>query len=235
MVEAWMVRRDNNMAQPIKIAELFYSIQGESTYAGLPCVFIRLAGCNLRCNYCDARYSYEEAHAAIPLETILAFVDGYPGAMVEITGGEPLLQANVYPLMTHLVARGRKVLLETNGSLPIDQVAPEVIVIMDIKTPGSGSADSLAAENIGLAQERNKKIPGSCEIKFVLTDKRDYLWARDLVNRHALNTICPTLLSPVKAQLDPADLAAWILLDQFNVRLQLQLHTLIWPHLSRGV
>ena len=221
--------------QLLEISELFYSIQGESTYAGLPCVFIRLAGCNLRCCYCDARYTYEESHAVIPLEDILSFVDGYPGAIVEITGGEPLLQEKVYPLMAALVAKGRTVLLETNGSLPIDQVPPEVIVIMDIKTPGSGSADSLAGENIALAQDRNNNITGSCEIKFVLTDKHDYLWARDLVNQHTLNAACPTLLSPVKSQLDPADLAAWILQDQFNVRLQLQLHTLIWPHRSRGV
>lgn len=219
----------------LNISELFYSIQGESTHAGLPCVFIRLAGCNLRCRYCDARYTYEEAHATMTLEVILSFVDGYPDALVEITGGEPLLQENVYPLMAELVARGRTVLLETNGSLPIDAVVPEVIVILDIKTPGSGSADSLAGGNIGAAGARNKNIPGSCEIKFVLTSRDDYTWARDLVNQHGLNTSCPTLFSPVKGELSPADLAAWILQDQLAVRLQLQLHTLIWPHLSRGV
>ncbi|MDP3695435.1 MAG: radical SAM protein, partial [Desulfocapsaceae bacterium] len=210
-------------------------IQGESTYAGLPCVFIRLAGCNLRCHYCDARYTYEEAHAAMVLEVILSFVDGYPGAIVEITGGEPLLQENVFPLMAELVARNRTVLLETNGSLPIDTVPPEVVVIMDIKTPGSGSAGSLADGNIAAARARNENVPGSCEIKFVLTGRDDYTWARDLVNKHALYTSCPTLFSPVKSQLSPADLAAWILQDQLAVRLQLQLHTLIWPHLSRGV
>jgi 7-carboxy-7-deazaguanine synthase len=219
----------------LNISELFYSIQGESTYAGLPCVFIRLAGCNLRCRYCDARYTYDEAHAAMALEVILSFVDGYPGAIVEITGGEPLLQENVYPLMAELVARKRTVLLETNGSLSIAAVPPEVVVIMDIKTPDSGSADSLAAGNIGAAKARNENIRGSCEIKFVLTGKDDYSWARDLVKEHALHTSCPTLFSPVKNELSPADLAAWILQDQLAVRLQLQLHTLIWPHLSRGV
>lgn len=219
----------------LNISELFYSIQGESTYAGLPCVFIRLTGCNLRCRYCDARYTYEEAHAEMTLEGILSFVDGYPGALVEITGGEPLLQDNVFPLMAELVARGRTVLLETNGSLPIDMVAPEVIVVMDIKTPDSGSADSLASGNIAAARARNKNIPGSCEIKFVLSGRDDYTWARDLVNQHGLKASGPTLFSPVKGQFSPADLAAWILQDQLAVRLQLQLHTLIWPHLSRGV
>jgi 7-carboxy-7-deazaguanine synthase len=219
----------------LSISELFYSIQGESTYAGLPCVFIRLAGCNLRCRYCDARYTYEESHAEMALDVILSFVDGYPGALVEITGGEPLLQENVFPLMEQLVVRKRTVLLETNGSLPIDTIAPEVIVVMDIKTPDSGSADSLASGNIAAAKARNKNIPGSCEIKFVLTGRDDYTWARDLVSQHGLNANGPTLFSPVKGQLNPADLATWILQDQLAVRLQLQLHTLIWPHLSRGV
>lgn len=217
------------------ISELFYSIQGESTRAGFPCVFIRLAGCNLRCAYCDARYTYESPHAVMTLEAIVSFVDGHPGIMVEITGGEPLLQENVYPLMAKLLAGGRVVLLETNGSLPIDRVAPEVIVIMDIKSPGSGMADSLAADNIALALARNRQVPGSCEIKFVLTDKNDYIWARDLVNRHGLAASTPTLFSPAKGWLDPADLAAWMLHDRLPVRLQLQLHALIWPHLARGV
>jgi len=219
----------------LNISELFYSIQGESTRAGLPCVFIRLAGCNLRCRYCDARYTYEQPHAAMAIDSIRSFVGGYPETMIEITGGEPLLQENVYPLMADLIAGGRTVLLETNGSLPIDKVAPEVIVIMDIKTPGSGMDNSFAGENIGLARKRNADIPGSCEIKFVLTDKHDYTWARDLVNLHALHRSGPVLFSPAKGQLDPADLAAWILQDKLPVRLQLQLHTLIWPHLSRGV
>ena len=231
-----MVKNTQVISQRLlNISELFYSIQGESTYAGLPCVFIRLSGCNLRCHYCDARYTYEEAHAAMALDMILSFVDGYPGAIVEITGGEPLLQENVLPLMAELVARKRIVLLETNGSLPIDTVPPEVVVIMDIKTPGSGSADSLATGNIAVARARNENIRGSCEIKFVLTGKDDYIWARDLVKKHALHTSCPALFSPVKNELSPADLAAWILQDQLAVRLQLQLHTLIWPHLSRGV
>ena len=231
-----MIKDTQDISQRLlNISELFYSIQGESTYAGLPCVFIRLSGCNLRCHYCDARYTYEEAHAAMALDVILSFVDGYPGALVEITGGEPLLQENVFPLMAELVARNRTVLLETNGSLPIDTVAPEVIVVMDIKTPDSGSADSLAGGNIAAARARNKNIPGSCEIKFVLTGRDDYTWARDLVNQHALNASGPALFSPAKGQLSPADLAAWILQDQLAVRLQLQLHTLIWPHLTRGI
>jgi len=138
-------------------------------------------------------------------------------------------------LMAELVARNRTVLLETNGSLSIDMVAPEVIVVMDIKTPDSGSADSLASSNLAAARDRNKNVAGSCEIKFVLTGRNDYIWARDLVNQHALNASGPALFSPAKGLLSPADLAAWMLQDQLAVRLQLQLHTLIWPHLSRGV
>jgi len=221
--------------QLLNISELFYSIQGESTYAGLPCVFIRLAGCNLRCRYCDARYTYEEAHAEMALDTILSFIDSYPTALIEITGGEPLIQENVYPLLAQLVDRGRTVLLETNGSLPVNKISPEVIVIMDIKTPGSGMGASFAGENIVHAKERNSIIKGSCEFKFVLTSKDDYRWARDMVNRHTLNTSGPTLFSPVIAQLSPLELATWILQDQLPIRLQLQLHTLIWPQRSRGV
>jgi len=231
-----MVKNTQVLSQRLlKISELFYSIQGESTYAGLPCVFIRLAGCNLRCRYCDARYTYEEAHATMALDAILSFVNSYPETLVEITGGEPLLQDNVYPLMEHLVAGGRTVLLETNGSLPIDKIVPEVIVIMDIKSPGSEMVETFASDNIIYAKERNRSTRGSCEIKFVLTGKNDYLWARDLVNKHALNSSCSTLFSPVKGELKPEDLASWILQDQLAVRLQLQLHTLIWPYLSRGI
>lgn len=221
--------------KPLFISELFYSIQGESTHAGFPCVFIRLAGCNLRCRYCDARYTYESPHASMTLETILSFVEGYPEIMVEITGGEPLLQENVYPLMEMLLAKGRKVLLETNGSVPIDKVAPKVIVVMDIKSPGSGMEESFAIENIALALQRNQQLPGSCEIKFVLTDNNDYIWARNLVNQHHLAVHTPILFSPAKGELDPADLAVWMLHDKLLVRLQLQLHTMIWPHLTRGV
>ncbi len=221
--------------QYLNISELFYSIQGESTYAGLPCVFIRLAGCNLRCGYCDARYTYEEAPTAMPLAAILAFVDKYPEVLVEITGGEPLAQTNVHPLIELLIARGRTVLLETNGSWPIDKVAREAIVIMDIKTPGSGMVEAFATDNIAYARDRNSLIQGTCELKFVLTDQHDYQWARDLVTRHNLSKSGPVLFSPARGQVSPLDLATWILQDQLAVRLQLQLHTLIWPQLSRGV
>lgn len=223
------------MATTLDISELFYSIQGESTFAGLPCVFIRLAGCNLRCHYCDARYTYEEAHAIMEIDAILDFVAGYPGAMVEITGGEPLLQDGVYTLMRRLAANGHRVLLETNGSLAIDKVPAEVVVIMDIKTPGSGSAASLHPENLTWAQTRNQARPASCEIKFVLTSREDYLWAQTTVREHKLTDSGPVLFSPAKGQIIPADLANWLLQDRLPVRLQLQLHTLIWPHQLRGV
>lgn len=224
------------MTQPtFAIAELFYSIQGESSYAGLPCVFIRLAGCNLRCRYCDARYTYEEAHAMMTRDAILSFVQGYPGAIVEITGGEPLLQDAVLPLMAKLVATGRTVLIETNGSLSIEQIPAEVVVVMDIKTPGSGSGDSFFPGNLAAAANRNIAQPGTCEIKFVLTSRQDYLWARDLVRSEPLLGNAPIHFSPARGEIAPEELAAWILQDQLQVRLQLQLHTLIWPHLNRGV
>lgn len=217
----------------LTVSELFYSIQGESTYAGLPCVFIRLAGCNLRCDYCDARYTYNEAGQNTGLSKIMAFVNQYPGAMVEITGGEPLLQDNVIPLMETLVAEQRLVLLETNGSLDISKVPSGVTVIMDIKCPGSGMPESLRPENLTALKEGD-------EIKFVLTSRQDYDWAVAFIKDHALtfpsNEQAPRslLFSPVPGKLPPAQLAAWILHDQLPVRLQIQLHKILWPENDRG-
>ena len=222
------------MTEPLQISELFYSIQGESTWAGLPCLFIRLAGCNLRCTYCDARYTWEEPAVAMEMTDILAWAAHYPGILIEITGGEPLQQAGVFQLMQALLEEGRQVLLETNGSLPLDQVPDAVSIIMDIKCPDSGMAARNLPENIDLLRKRSQK---QCrdEIKFVLSSVADFHWARALVEREGLDQWVPVLFSPVLPLLAPHDLARLLLDHRLKVRLQLQLHTLLWPDQTRGV
>ena len=217
----------------LNVSELFFSLQGESTYAGLPCVFIRLEGCNLRCRYCDARYTYEEAGSKQSLSEIFAFTERYPGAIVEITGGEPLLQENLIPLLQGLVDTGRTVLLETNGSLDLSMIPDRVIIIMDVKCPGSGMDKKNCLANIAILKTYD-------EIKFVLCNRADYDWAVSCLRHHSL--IDPAtgqmtrrvLFSSVMGELAPADLAAWILHDRLPVRLQLQLHKILWPGNERG-
>ncbi len=222
------------MTDRLLVSELFYSIQGESTRAGLPCLFVRLAGCNLRCTYCDARYTWEEPGDTMDATAILAWVDQTPGVMVEITGGEPLRQAGVYPLMQALLDSGRTVLLETNGSLPLRSVPDPVHLIMDVKCPDSGMAGHNLAENIDLLRQRGSR---GCtdEIKFVLSSPADFHWARAMVEEQELTRIAPVLFSPVRPLLDPALLAQLLLDHRLDVRLQLQLHTLLWPDQTRGV
>ncbi len=222
------------MTDPLLVSELFYSIQGESTWAGLPCLFIRLAGCNLRCCYCDARYAWEEAAEPMALADMLAWTAQYPRTMVEITGGEPLLQDGVYPLMLSLVASVRQVLLETNGSLPLDAVPDAVRIIMDVKCPDSGMADRNLPENLNLLRARSRR---QCrdEVKFVLSSIEDFHWARQLVERERLDQFLPVLFSPIRPQFEPQTLAHLLLTHRLNVRLQLQLHTLLWPEQTRGV
>lgn len=221
-------------APNLEISEIFFSLQGESTYAGLPCVFIRLTGCNLRCRYCDARYTYEEIGSRQSIPEILAYTERYPKAIVEITGGEPLLQENIFPLLQSLVDKKRTVLLETNGSLDLVKIPPEVITIMDVKCPGSGMESNNRLENIAA-------LRGHDEIKFVLCGRDDYDWAVSHLKKHRLigpataHVSNPILFSPVPGQLSPGDLAAWILDDQLPVRLQLQLHKILWPATERGV
>jgi len=217
------------MPTPLRLSEIFYSIQGESSYAGIPCVFVRLAGCNLRCRWCDARYTYEEPGTPWALPVILAEIKRYPtSALVEITGGEPLLQEGAYALMAHLLTTGRTVLLETNGSVTLDRVPAGVVTIMDVKCPGSTMADRFDPDNL------NRLRPGD-ELKFVLASRADYEWAADFVRRHKLIGRHPIHFSPVTAELPPADLAQWLLADGLAVQLQLQLHTLLWPGQKRGV
>ncbi len=221
-------------SKTLEISELFYSIQGESTFSGFPCVFIRLSGCNLHCSYCDSRYAMEEQGRTVQVDDILASVASSPGVLVEITGGEPLLQPNVNALIERLLAIGRTVLIETNGSLDIADIPIEATVIMDIKCPGSGSS-SLFPDNIPTIRKRASLRPGSTEVKFVLSSLQDYEWARDMVLVNGFPAFAPVLFSPVKDLFPIKDLADAILRDRLPVRLQLQLHSIIWPETLRGV
>ena len=211
----------------LKIAELFYSIQGESSFAGYPCFFIRFADCNLRCTYCDTRYAYEDDHPLFSISQILAELKKYPGAIVEVTGGEPLLQKGIYPLLEKLLAAGRTILLETNGSLSLADIPEDVIKIMDIKCPGSGMHEQMDFSNFGFITQKD-------EIKFVLGSRDDYNWAVQLVSESKLQKLSTVTFTPVTSILSPATLAGWILEDQLPIRLQLQLHTIIWPGKSKG-
>jgi len=222
------------VTESLLVSELFYSIQGESTWAGLPCLFIRLAGCNLRCSYCDARYTYVEPGQTMERSTILDWIDQYPDTMVEITGGEPLCQNSVYPLFQDLLARNRSVLLETNGSLPICGVPDGVHIIMDVKCPDSGMADHNLAENLDVLRDRQRR---GChdEIKFVLSSENDFHYARKMVIDQQFDQLLPVLFSPVSGGLTPTRLAELLLDHNLAVRLQLQLHTVLWPDRNRGV
>ena len=213
--------------QQIKIAELFYSIQGESSYAGYPCFFIRVAECNLRCTYCDTRYAYEEDHPLYSINRILAELEKYPDTIVEITGGEPLMHEGVYDLIDELLAAGRTVLLETNGSISLAAVPEQVIKIMDIKCPGSGMHEKMNFDNFVFLTRND-------EIKFVICSRKDYDWAVKIVTKNSLQDVTTVTFSPVVSELPPADLAGWILKDRLPVRLRLQLHTIIWPGMQRG-
>lgn len=212
----------------LEISEIFCSIQGESTYAGLPCIFIRSAGCNLRCDYCDTTYSYE-SEITLSINDIITKVKEYdPVKLVEITGGEPLLQLEVYQLFELLHKNGYTILLETNGSISLKDIPEYVIKIVDVKCPGSGEEKSFLLENL---EYLNKEKD---EIKFVLSDNFDYNWAKDFVMKYNLKDY-EILFSPVSDKLNPQDLAKWIIEDKLPVRMQLQLHKIIWNNDKRGV
>ncbi|MEE8424146.1 MAG: radical SAM protein [Thermodesulfobacteriota bacterium] len=205
----------------LKISEIFFSIQGESTFSGLPCIFVRLAGCNLRCNYCDTSYSYEEDYSEISIEEVINEIKKFDSKRVEITGGEPLLQEETALLIDKLLENDYTVLLETNGSIGLDNLDSKVIKIVDIKTPGSGCEGSFRMENIAF-------LNADDEIKFVLMDRKDFEWAKEMIEKHNLKCKANILLSPVSGKLDPRDLSEWILQEGLDVRLQLQLHKIIW-------
>lgn len=219
----------------ISLSEMFYSIQGESYYTGLPCVFVRLSGCNLECTYCDTKYSYNEDGRAVSLSTITGFVEEHKNAVVEITGGEPLLQENVYILLDELLRMNRKILLETNGSISIERIPEEVYTIIDVKCPGSSFETSFLFENLKHLENRIKTGHHSAEIKFVLCDQKDYLWAKQFILDHKLAQTAPITFSPVASSLEPRKLAEMILTDELPVRLQIQFHTILWPDKKRGV
>ena len=212
----------------LQVAETFYSIQGESSFAGYPCFFIRLAGCNLRCAWCDSSYSYEEPPSQMTVNSLLDQAAAFPNALVEITGGEPLLQDNVYLLIDGLLAAGRKVLLETNGSISLARLDPRVVKIMDVKCPDSTMHDRLHHDNF-------RYLTPNDEAKFVIASRTDYRWARQMLATLRKTSAARVLFAPVGGRLAGADLAAWILEDQLDVRLQLQLHKLLWPQEERGV
>ena len=212
----------------LTINEIFYSIQGESTYSGRPCVFVRLTGCDLRCTWCDTTYSFHEGRR-MSVDDVLEEVGRYGSPLVEVTGGEPLLQPDVYPLMDRLLESGRTVLLETGGQVDVSQVPGAVVKVMDVKCPGSGECDKNEWANIDWLGSRD-------QVQFVIKDRTDEEFARDTATRHALEHRCAAVLfSPVHGVLEPKALSEWILEDRLPVRLQLQIHKHIWGADARGV
>ena len=216
------------MEEVLTINEIFHSIQGESTHTGRPCVFVRLTACDLRCSWCDTPYAFTEGTRR-SVDEVIARVEEYGCDLVEITGGEPLLQQDVYPLMRGLLERGRTVMVETGGHRSIKDVPPEVIRIVDVKCPGSGEDAKNDWANLELLTRRD-------EVKFVIRDRADYDYARDIVARHGLiDRTAAVLFSPVHDVLPSRQLAEWILADRLPVRLQLQAHKYIWDAQTRGV
>jgi 7-carboxy-7-deazaguanine synthase len=219
-----MTDRDKKLT----INEIYFSVQGESTWAGLPCVFVRLTFCDLRCTYCDTEYAFYEGKKQ-SLGEIVDAVLAYECPLVEITGGEPLLQKNVLPLMTLLADAGRTVLLETSGAHDISQIDPRVHRIMDLKTPGSGEVERNLFSNIEHLTERD-------EVKCVIGSREDYEWSREKVFTHRLADRCRAVLfSPIFGRIDPHEIVDWILADKLPVRFQLQMHKFIWTPTQRGV
>lgn len=211
----------------MKVCEIFRSIQGESSSVGLPCTFIRLSGCNLRCRYCDTGYGYEEG-TELSEEEIMAAVARHGVRLVELTGGEPLLAEGVQGLIKRLLNEGYAVLIETNGSVSLRDVDPRATVIMDVKTPGSGMSGSTDLDNLSCLKPTD-------EVKFVITDRQDYQWARQFMARHALPERCTVLLSPAHGRLSPEVLAGWMLEDGLRARLNLQVHKYVFGADRRAV
>ena len=212
----------------LTINEIFHSIQGESTYAGRPCVFVRLTACDLRCSWCDTPYAFHEGKK-MALEAVLDEVERYGCDVVEVTGGEPLLQQDVYPLMQTLLDRGKTVLIETGGHRSIADVPKGVVTVMDVKCPGSGEAARMDWDNF------DRLVPTD-EVKFVIRDRADYEYATEVVLRYCLvGKVAAIHFSPVHGVLDPKTLSEWVLADRLQVRVQLQVHKYIWSPETRGV
>ena len=215
------------LKERLKINEIFYSIQGESSFAGRPCVLVRLTGCQMRCRWCDTEYSFYEGEW-MSLDRILAVVKRFDCRLVEVTGGEPLLQPAALPLMRRLCDAGYEVLLETGGGLDMSKVDSRVHRVLDVKCPGSGELEGNHFPNLDLLTTRD-------EVKFVVADRRDYEWARDLVLKRRLDERCGLLLSPVYGELEGHELARWVLEDHLDVRVQLALHKQLFGAETRGV
>jgi 7-carboxy-7-deazaguanine synthase len=211
----------------LKVNEIYYSIQGESSKAGLPCVFVRLTYCNLRCTYCDTEYSFYDGNDKT-INEIIVEVKKYACKLVEVTGGEPLVQNESLELMQRLCNEGFEVMLETGGSLPIKEIDKRVMIIMDLKCPSSKMMKKNLYENIN-------HIKPSDEIKFVIGTREDYDWSKELIIKYSLTQKCSVLFSVVFGQLEPVQLVNWILEDKINVRYQLQMHKIIWHPEKKGV
>lgn len=216
------------MEGKLKINEIYLSVQGESTWAGLPCVFVRLTGCDSRCSYCDTEYAFYEG-VRRSLDEVFGEVLNFECPLVEITGGEPLLQRNVLPLMAALCDADRTVLIETSGAHDISGIDPRVHRIMDLKTPSSGEVARNLYGNIALLNNRD-------EVKFVIGSRDDYEWSREQIECHQLaNRVKAVLLSPVFGRIEPRQIVEWMLEDRLSARFQLQIHKFIWEPRARGV
>ena len=217
----------NSESKMLKVNEIYLSVQGESSYTGLPCVFIRLTGCNLRCIWCDTAYAFYEGKS-MSIDEIVGKVKNFGVKLIEITGGEPLMQENIYPLMNGLIEKGFQVLLETGGSLSLEKVPRDIIKIMDIKCPGSGEHKNNNLDNLKFLETKD-------EVKFVILNRHDYEWSRDLIHKYKIHEIAHILISPVYDKLELKEIVKWILEDKLPVRLQTQLHKAIWDENTVGV
>jgi len=211
----------------MNICEIFISIQGESSHAGMPCTFVRLTGCNLRCSYCDTSYAYDEGKE-FSEDEVMSEIRHAGIKLVEITGGEPLLQNEVYSLIRRLLDEDYTVLIETNGSRSIKKIDKRATVILDIKTPGSGMSEEMDFSNLDFIKNYD-------EIKFVITNRKDYEWSKGIIENYRLMEKCHLLLSPAFGVLPPENLAGWMIEDRLNCRLNLQLHKYIFSHAEKGI
>jgi 7-carboxy-7-deazaguanine synthase len=211
----------------LKVNEVFFSIQGEGTRAGRPCVFVRLTGCPLRCRWCDTAYAFHEGRAREEDE-LLAEIARHPCRLLLLTGGEPLAQPAAFPFVSRLLDGGWEVVVETSGHVPLDALDPRAVAVMDVKAPGSGEAERMHWPNLDRLEAKD-------EAKLVIAHRADYEWARSLVSERRLAERCTVLFSPVHGELHPGVLGRWILEDGLPVRLQVQLHKYLWPGVARGV
>ena len=211
----------------LKINEIYFSVQGESSYSGLPCIFIRLTYCNLRCTYCDSEYSFYDGKK-MKIDEILKEIKKYSCNLVEVTGGEPLLQKNCINLLNELIKNKYDVLLETSGSLSISDVPNKVINIIDFKCPSSKMDSKNMWDNINYLKKND-------EIKFVIGDRIDYEWTKQKIEEYKLNQVCDLLISPVYGEIEPKEIVKWILEDNLKVRFQIQMHKEIWSADKKGV